>query len=118
MFLLERSLQAWNTPGFNDEFKCEVSKLDEKSLPLQAGLSFSSVAISDKLNATVLESRIACSEDGDYIYVKAGLFYEGIIAGCNCSDDPSPIDRTTEYCEAVFHIDMQTAQTTVSLLQV
>ena len=118
MLILERSLQAWNTPGFKNEFKSEVSKLDEKSLPLQAGLSFSSVAISDNLNATVLESRIACSEDGDYIHVKAGLFYEGIIAGCNCSDDPSPIDRTPEYCEAVFHIDRQPAQTTVSLLQV
>ena len=118
MILLERSLLAWNTPGFNDELKSEVSKLDESSLPLQAGLAYSSVAIRDNLNATVLESRIIYSEDGDYIYVKAGLFYEGIVAGCNCSDDPSPIDRTTEYCEVVFHIDMETAQTTVSLLEV
>ena len=118
MFLLERSLQAWNTPDFNDEFKSEVSKLDEKSLPLQAGLSYSSIAISDNLSATVLESRVVCNEDGDYLYVKAGLFYEGMIAGCNCSDDPSPIDKTMEYCEAIFLIDMLTAQTTVSLLEV
>ena len=117
MFLLERSLQAWNTPDFNDVFKTEVSKLDEHSLPLQAGLSYSSVAISDNLSATVLESRKICADGKDYIYVRAGLFYEGMIAGCNCSDDPSPIDKTTEYCEAIFHIDMQTAQTTVSLLQ-
>ena len=118
MLILERSLKAWNTPDFNDVFKHEVSKLDERSLPLQAGLSYSSIAISDNLSATVLESREVCNDGNDYIYVKAGLFYEGMIAGCNCSDDPSPIDKTTEYCEAIFHIDMQTAQTTVSLLKV
>lgn len=117
MLILERSLKAWNTPDFNDEFKSEVSKLDESSLPLQAGLSYSSIAISDNLSATVLESRAVHSGGGDYIYVKAGLFYEGMVAGCNCSDDPSPIDKTTEYCEAAFHIDMQTAQTTVTLLE-
>ena len=117
MFLLERSLQAWNAANFDAAFKSEVSKLDEKSLPLQDGLSHSSIAISDNLGVTVLESKVARIEDRDFIYVRAGLFYEGIIAGCNCSDDPSPIDRTTEYCEAVFHIDMETAQTTVSLLQ-
>ena len=116
MLILERSLQAWNTPDFNDEFKSEVSKLDERSLPLQAGLSYSSIAISDNLSATVLESRAERRRGVDYIYVRAGLFYEGMIAGCNCSDDPSPIDKTNEYCEAAFHIDMQTAQTTVSLL--
>ena len=117
MLLLERSLQAWNTPDFNDVFKSEVSKLDEKSLPLQAGLSYSSIAISDNLSATVLESRIVCHDGVDQIYVRAGLFYEGMIAGCNCSDDPSPIDTTMEYCEAIFHIDMQTSQAKVSLAQ-
>ena len=117
MLILERSIKAWNTSDFNDVFKSEVSKLDERTLPLQAGLSYSSIAISDNLSATVLESRKVCSDGNDYIHVKAGLFYEGMIAGCNCSDDPSPIDKTTEYCEAIFRIDMQTAQTTVSLLQ-
>lgn len=116
MLKLELSLQAWNTDEFADTFKREVRDLDEKSLPLQKGLAHSSVAVSDNLSATILECALESRAGSEYIRVKAGLFYEGIIAGCNCSDDPSPIDRTTEYCEVMFYIDTSNAETEVSLV--
>jgi len=50
------------------------------------------------------------------ITVKAGLLYNGIIAGCSCSDDPTPTDETNEYCDVLFCIDRQTAKTTVTLV--
>ena len=50
-----------------------------------------------------------------FIRVKAGLAYNGIIAGCSCSDDPTPIDETNEYCEVLFSINKETAETTVEL---
>ncbi|MGB0712599.1 MAG: hypothetical protein ACPGUC_03460, partial [Gammaproteobacteria bacterium] len=31
--------------------------------------------------------------------VRVGVFYAGVIAGCNCADDPTPMDEENEYCE-------------------
>jgi len=48
--------------------------------------------------------------------VKAGIFYEGVIGGCSCADDPTPDSALTEYCELLLEIDRATAAATVSLL--
>ena len=111
MFYLPASLEAWKTPAFNSALKHEVCSLDSKLLPLQQGLQNSSYAISDKLSIIVLETK----EDADNIIVKAGLLYNGIIAGCSCADDPTPTDETNEYCDVLFYINKQTAETTVTL---
>lgn len=112
MFYLSASLAAWNTPAFNSVLIQEVRALDSKFLPLQQGLQNSSYAISDKLSIIVLETK----EESTDIIVKAGLLYNGIIAGCSCADDPTPTDETNEYCDVLFHIDKQTAETTVTLV--
>ena len=112
MFYLPLSLKAFNTPAFNTVLKQEVCALDGKLLPLQQGLQNSSYAISDKLSVTVLK----VSQNDMSITVKAGLLYNGIIAGCSCSDDPTPTDETNEYCDVLFCIDKQTAKTTVALI--
>ena len=93
MFKLDSSLQAWNTDSFVETFKKEVCALSGGQLPLQQGLSNSSYALDDKLSVTVLD----VTHDDEYISVKAGIFYTGIIAGCNCADDPGPVDEINEY---------------------
>ncbi len=50
------------------------------------------------------------------VRVKAGIFYKGVIAGCNCADDPSPIDEQNEHCVVQFLIDRLTAEASVTLL--
>ena len=112
MFRLALSLLAWDTETFNVVFIKEVSALGLNDLPLQEGLSHSSYAICDSLAATVLNKKC----DDNKLFIKAGLFYTGVIAGCNCADDPTPVDENNEYCEVLFSIDRQTAETTVSLL--
>ena len=112
MFKLNLSLLAWDTSAFNNIFIKEISALDEKTLPLQQGLSHSSYANSDNLTATVLSKK----SDENCLFIKAGLFYTGIIAGCNCADDPTPIDENNEYCEVLFTIDKKTAVSSVSLV--
>lgn len=112
MFRLDLSLLAWDTETFNVVFIKEVSALGLNDLPLQEGLCHSSYAISDSLAATVLNKKC----DDNKLFIKAGLFYTGVIAGCNCADDPTPVDENNEYCEVLFSIDRQTAETTVSLL--
>jgi hypothetical protein len=59
---------------------------------------------------------IGVSEAAGLIRVKAGIFYTGVIAGCSCADDPTPVDELNEYCVLQLGIDKKTAETTVTLL--
>jgi hypothetical protein len=112
MITLERSRQAWGEPAFNEVFKAEVEQLRHEQLPLQQGLSLSSYVSSEPFKVMVINS----SEESGRIRVKAGIFYSGIIAGCSCSDDPTPTDVQAEYCDAEFVIDRRSGETTASLL--
>jgi len=112
MFNLKELLLEWGKKSFDDSFKLTVQKLTVKELPLQKGLTQSSIAIDDNLNVVVLDKNL---ENG-FVKVKAGIFFSGVIAGCNCSDDPSPVDLQNEYCEVLFSIDDQTGNTKVDLL--
>lgn len=112
MIKLSSSLQAWNTDNFNNVLKREICSIKPDLLPLQQGLRYSSMANGESLSATILEVK----DDGENILIKAGLFYTGIIAGCNCADDPTPIDEINEYCEVKFCLNKKTAETTVTLI--
>ena len=112
MLYLKSSLQAWDTNSFADVFKTEIRSLEVDTLPLQQGLSSSSYANENILSVSIIK----VDNDDDYIYVKAGLFYTGIIAGCNCADDPTPVNENNEYCEVLFIINKTTAETTVTLV--
>jgi len=113
MFELPMSLKAWNTDSFAATFKQEILSLDARHLPLQEGLRNSSYAVSEKLAVMVLSSE----QDDTSITIKAGLFYNGIIAGCNCADDPTPVDETNEYCEVFIRINQQTSHSTIELIR-
>ena len=113
MIRLPASLAAWGSPAFRDAFKTEIIHLGPADLPLQQGLSGSSYATDTPPQAVILSA----TDEGDCLRVKAGLFYAGIIAGCSCADDPTPVEEQTEYCEVLLEIDKATAETRVTLLQ-
>ncbi|WP_324778461.1 hypothetical protein [Thiobacillus sedimenti] len=112
MIRLPQALNAWDTPNFRDVAKQEITQLDAGLLPLQQGLSSSSHVTESPFHPVILASHA----DADRISVKAGIFYTGIIAGCSCADDPTPIDEQTEYCIVRFDIDRTTGDATVTLL--
>ena len=112
MFYLTQSLQAWHSDDFNNVLKKELCSINSDFLPLQQGLTKSSYAIGENLSAMVL----SVESDDNYIYVKAGLFYTGIISGCSCADDPTPVDEMNEYCDVLLRINKKTAETTVTLI--
>lgn len=112
MIRLNKTLNAWGTPAFEDILKKEIGQLGVEQLPLQQGLSTSSYALDNTLNVRI----ISVSEGESCIRVKAGIFYTGIIAGCSCADDPTPVDENNEYCEVLLDINKMTAETAVSLL--
>ena len=75
-------------------FKLEVSSIDQKWLPLQAALAHSSYVCDNSVKAVILNT----TENNAEFRIKSAIFYKGIIAGCNCADDPSPQDTENEYC--------------------
>lgn len=112
MLTLHQSVRAWGSPEFEEVLKQELGQQADR-LPLQQALaSSSSVA---EVPITVLIQSVA--EAGDAIRVKVGIFYEGLIGGCNCAGDPTPDSSYTEYCELLLEIDKASAAATVTLLK-
>jgi hypothetical protein len=112
MITLKDSLQAWGTTEFNQRFKAEVEHLPADELPLQQALQHTSYVSSDPFSVMILSA----SDEPNLIHVKAGAFYSGIIAGCSCVDDPTPMSTIAEHCELQFDIDKRSGQATVTLL--
>lgn len=112
MIRLTKVLKAWGTPEFEGVLKKEMEQIDAGQLPLQQGLITGNYALGDKLSVMI----IGVSESESFIRVKAGIFYSGIIAGCSCADDPTPVNEESKYCVVQLDIDTLTAETTVALL--
>ena len=110
---LPHALAAWNTPGFGEVFKQEDEQLDPSRLPLQQGLSGTSDVADEPFRVMLIG---APWDTGACIRVKAGIFYAGILAGCSCADDPTPLESQPEYCVLWFDIDKTSAATRVSLV--
>lgn len=109
MIHLSQSLLAWKSPAFDNVLKQEIGQLDAAQLPLQQGLSATSYALDDKFDVMI----ISVADDPGFIHAKVGIFYSGILSGCNCADDPTPVEPQSEYCEVRVSIDKATAQATV-----
>lgn len=112
MLKLAQTLEAWNTSAFEKKFKTDILALGTNQLPLQQGLTHSSYALSDNLKVILLNSE----ESDNSLIITAGIFYTGMIAGCNCSDDPTPDELYPEYCEVLCEISKEDAQTSISLI--
>jgi hypothetical protein len=112
MLYMTDALAAWGSTDFRPVVKQAIEALGIANLPLQQGLSRSSHVLDKPVEALI----IAVGEDAGSIHVKAGIFYTGIIAGCSCADDPTPVDENAEYCVVALTIDKSTAATTVMLL--
>lgn len=113
MITLKNSHKHWNQNDFSSCFKAEVNALDKHLLPLQQALSHSSNISDEAISVVILK----CSENAQYFVVDASVFFTGIIAGCSCADDPTPLDLQNEVCDLRFYIDRVTAETRIELRQ-
>ena len=101
MLCFRKALRAWGTPDFENVLKQEIEQLDSAQLPLQQGLSTTSYAVDSPIAAMI----ISVADSGTRIRAKAGIFFSGIVAGCSCADDPTPVEQEPEYCVMLFEID-------------
>ncbi len=108
---LPKSLDAWGSPDFQAILKNELEALGVEGLPLQQGLSHSSIALDGNIQAVIL----TVTEATLHLSIKAGLFYTGIIAGCNCADDPSPVEAQNEYCEILVTMQKSSGVASIAL---
>ena len=112
MITLRQALRGWGSPAFEAELRRELELLPATQLPLQQGLAHSSYVSGEPFRVMVL----GVSDAEGVLQARVGIFYSGVIAGCNCADDPTPIDVQPEYCELQLTIDKATAETAVTLL--
>ncbi|MCU7937613.1 MAG: hypothetical protein KZQ99_22615 [Candidatus Thiodiazotropha sp. (ex Dulcina madagascariensis)] len=115
MIRLPKACEAWPAANFKEILKHELEAIDAERLPLQQGLALSSHVSEEPFSVIIID---AADEDPGTIRVKAAVMYAGIIAGCSCADDPTPLDTQTEYCELQLEIDKSTAETRVKLLSI
>lgn len=112
MIRLDKTLCAWGRPEFLDILKQEIAQLGADHLPLQQGLSNGNYVTAAPI--TVMISSVAELEN--VIRIKAGIFYQGVIGGCSCADDPTTTSESNEYCEVQLDIDKASAATAVVLV--
>lgn len=109
---LPRSLRAWGTEAFPEVLREEIAAIEIAELPLQQGLTTSSHVVDRPPQVMIL----GLAEEPDALLITAGLFYAGVVAGCNCADDPTPMEENPEYCEVRFRIDRESGAASVALL--
>jgi len=113
MIILPQIVQVFGSDNFKKVAKEEIQNIDPELLPLQQVLSHSSYVADTAISVIILN----VNEEKDTLQIKTGIFYSGIIAGCNCADDPTPVDEQNEYCELQFVVNKKTAETNVKLLK-
>ncbi|GKT11796.1 MAG: hypothetical protein ISEC1_P0766 [Thiomicrorhabdus sp.] len=106
-------IQHHQQPSFAAELQKGIAKLTLAELPLQKGLQQSSVALDDDLSVMLRTIK----HEGCVIKAVAAISYNGMIAGCSCADDPTPLNLITEMCEVELLMDTITGMSLVTLLE-
>ncbi len=106
---MPRTLSAWESARFASAFLEEAGSLPVGELRLERLLQYGSQAVG------ALQFMILASEaDADCLRVRAGVFFQSVLSGCACADDPTPETLYNEYGELVFVIDRKTGLARVS----
>lgn len=109
---LPAALAAWGTANFKAVLKRELEGLDPGALPLQQAVTVTSYALDEPITAVVLET----AAQPDRLRAKVGVFFSGLVPGCSCADDPTPVEPQNEYCELRVEIDRDTAAAVFTVL--
>jgi hypothetical protein len=106
MIFLPQSLATFNRMEFAATIKQELALQDDFAQLLQQTMQFGSCALLDELE--IMLNKVEADER--QIHIEVGAFYHSIIAGCNCADDPSPVEKNNEYAEIGITIERASAQ--------
>ena len=101
---LTRTLAAWPSPLRDSILKQELEGLDPGLLPLREAMARGNQVAAEPVRVLVL----ATGEDEDGYWARVGLLFASLVGGCQCADDPSPLEALPEYAELEIRVDPQT----------
>ena len=113
MIDLSEILAAWDTPGREAALKRALEGLDAAGLPLlQQALTQGSQVMAEPFQVMVLTT--VETEDG--LEARVGVFFTSLLGGCQCADDPTPLEPLPEYAQIKITIQRETGMARLSLL--
>lgn len=101
--------QSLDTPRFSEILKQELQSLSLERLPLQQCMRQSSHILDHGMQVLILGMTDMDAER----HIRIGVFFSGIIAGCSCADDPTPVEPINEYCELLLRMNKSTGRINV-----
>ncbi|WP_024851258.1 hypothetical protein [Hydrogenovibrio kuenenii] len=112
MMKLLHVLTAWNTPDFKNVLNTELQQLEKSQLPLQQGLAVSNRVADSDISFMLLNAE----ETEQALLLTVLVFYNGIVAGDCCADDPTPVCEQPEQCTLRLTIYKPNGEVEVTLL--
>lgn len=106
---LERARDGWESAGFAEELKAELSALPAGTIPLQSATRQGGIVDDSAIAVSVLSS------DGDERRIESRVlvFFDEIVGGCNCHDDPV---SAHSQCTLLVGIDRRTGEADFTVL--
>ena len=112
MIDLSETLATWPTSEREAALKRALEGLDAACLPLQQALTQGSQVTAEPFQVMVLTT----AETEDALEARVGVFFTSLLGGCQCADDPTPLDPLPEYAQIEVTIQRETGMARLSLL--
>ena len=94
---------------FAQQLKRELEHLPPGTLPLEQATTQGGQVDDSNISATV----VAVREDGAWILARVGVFFNELVGGCSCGDDPLSVNA---YCQIQVLIDRASAEAEFAVL--
>jgi hypothetical protein len=109
MTKLNKALTHWGHEDFKKILKQELENLPKDTLPLNEATCQGGQANDSNISALINKAE----QTDTHIHIHVGIFFNEIIAGCNCGDDPM---QENTYCELRVSINKKSAETVFNLV--
>lgn len=109
MIRLQKTLEAMHSDQISRVLKREIEMLGQGILPLHLGTQHGGMV--DDGNITVTVNKVSSSEKE--LTASVGIFFNEIVGGCSCGDDPV---TQNAYCELLVEVEVTTGKARFSLL--
>jgi len=109
---LLRVLVSWPTVDFKSVLNKELQQVDKSEWPLQQALAMSNRVADTDISFMLLNA----DETQQALVLTVLVFYNGMVSGDCCADDPTPICELPEQCKIRLTIHKPAGETDVCLL--
>ena len=97
-----RIFEYWEKPDFSQYCLSELNRLQVEELPLQDCCQYSCVIEPKSLSFRLISQQ----KVSEYLLIKVGVFFQEVLSGCACSDDPSQaMIHENNYCELELRVE-------------